>query len=401
MDSTLALASEGYAWLPDRWRAHTGPIVRTRLMGQRAVALRGVEAVRFFYDERHVRRRGALPEPVVATLFGHGGVQGLDGEAHRERKALLMRVAAQPEEVEALAEQFALAWEEAVPGWREQDTIVLFDEVGVVLTRAVTRWAGVPVAGQEVRPLAADLLAMVDGFATAGPRHWRARKARKEREAWLAGLVADVRRGSAPVPEDSGLARIALHRDADGSLLPARTAAVEVLNVLRPTVAVAWYAAFAAHALHRWPAHRERLADADHAYAFADEVRRFYPFAPFVAGRAATDLTWEGEHIPAGTLLLLDLYGQNHDAELWGDPYTFRPDRFRHGDIAPDVLVPQGGGDAATGHRCPGEDATRALIAALAARLAGLSYTVPQQDLAIPLGHIPTRPRSGMVLAVE
>ena len=53
-----------------------------------------------------------------------------------------------------------------------------------------------------------------------------------------------------------------------------------------------------------------------YAVAFAQEVRRFYPFAPFVGGRAVRDLTWQGEHIPVGSLVLLDIYGQNHDPAL-------------------------------------------------------------------------------------
>lgn len=49
---------------------------------------------------------------------------------------------------------------------------------------------------------------------------------------------------------------IAAHREPDGAPLDPRTAAVEVLNVVRPTVAVSWFVTFAAHALHRWPEHR-------------------------------------------------------------------------------------------------------------------------------------------------
>ena len=46
----------------------------------------GPKALEFFYDEDHVRRAGALPEPVVSTLFGHGAVHTLDGAAHRARR---------------------------------------------------------------------------------------------------------------------------------------------------------------------------------------------------------------------------------------------------------------------------------------------------------------------------
>ncbi|MFE4257267.1 hypothetical protein [Streptomyces sp. NPDC056883] len=47
-------------------------------------------------------------------------------------------------------------------------------------------------------------------------------------------------------------------------------------------------------------------------------------------------------------------------------------------------LVPQGGGDPARGHRCPGEDITIATLATLATELAHLDYEVPDQDLTIP-----------------
>ncbi|MFD7818984.1 cytochrome P450 [Streptomyces sp. NPDC059785] len=396
-DQTAALLFRGYSWLPDRMRRAAGPVVRARLLGRTAVALRGPDAVRFFYDERHVHRHGALPEPVRATLFGEGAVHTLDGEAHRVRKAMFLGLLVPPARVADLVEETTAAWDEAVAGWRERPAVVLFDEVAKVLTAGVCRWAGIPVSSALLGATSQDLVAMVDGFATPGVRHWRARAARGRCETWLAALVADVRSGVITVPEGSAVAVVAAHRDADGSRLDAHTAAVELLNIIRPTVAVSWFVTFAAHALHRWPGTRERLQADDAAYsaAFVHEVRRFYPFAPFAGGRAAAELSWRGERIPAGALVLLDAYGQNHDAELWGDPYAFRPERFLARPVDRDELIPQGGGDPSDGHRCPGEAVTIALLEALTVRLARLGYDVPVQDLTIPLRRIPTRPRNG------
>jgi fatty-acid peroxygenase len=197
---------------------------------------------------------------------------------------------------------------------------------------------------------------------------------------------------------------VARHLDRDGAPLAARVAAVELLNLVRPTVAVCWFVAYTAHALCLWPQTRDRLRAGDAAYteAFVHEVRRFYPFAPFIGGRAVRDLTWpptaDGGHIPAGSLLLLDLYGQNHDADLWKDPYVFRPERFLDRPPERDELIPQGGGDPTQGHRCPGEGITIGLLSALAPRLARLEYRLPPQDVTISLRRIPARPRSGMVL---
>lgn len=158
--------------------------------------------------------------------------------------------------------------------------------------------------------------------------------------------------------------------------------------------------AFAAHALHRWPGNRERLRAGDGAFAtaFAHEVRRFYPFAPFIGGRTPRAVEWEGERVPAGSMVLLDLFGQNHDPQLWEEPYAFRPERILDRPIGAWELVPQGAGDPRTGHRCPGEDITVALLSALAVRLARLEHLLPEQDLSISLRRVPARPASRVVL---
>jgi fatty-acid peroxygenase len=250
---------------------------------------------------------------------------------------------------------------------------------------------------------------MVDGFATGGARHWRARVARRRREAWLAGLIQDVRSGTGSARPGSALAEIAAHRESDGSLLAPRTAAVELLNVLRPTVAVCWFIAYAGHALHQWPENRNRLRSGDPAYAtiftlgfataFTNEVRRFYPFAPFIGGKAVKDLQWQGQSIPSGSTVIVDLYGQNHDEQLWPEPYAFRPERFLNHGIGEFELVPQGGGNPHSGHRCPGEGITIGLLEALSMRLAALDYDVPPQDLSIRANRIPARVTSGLVIS--
>jgi fatty-acid peroxygenase len=404
LDQSVPMLAKGYAWLPDRRRAAGRDTVHTRLLlTRRVLGVEGPAGARFVYDEGNVRRSGALPEPVVSTLFGHGSVHSLDGEAHRVRKGMFVQLLMGPG-VADLVDRVTTAWDDAVRRWAGEPRVVLQDEAARVLTRGVCDWAAVPVADDEVPALARDLTTLVDGFATGAPRHWRARRVRQRREAWLAGIVEDVRSGARPAPVGSVLEVVATHRDSEGELLEPRVAAVEVLNVVRPTVAVSWFVAFAAHALHRWPEHRDRLRSGDGAFAtaFAHEVRRYYPFAPFIGGRSPREVEWDGERVPAGSMVLLDLWGQDHDPALFPEPFTFRPGRFLDGDgvrpIGAWELVPQGGGDPRTGHRCPGEDVTVALLSALAVRLARLEHVLPPQDLRISLRRIPARPASGVVL---
>ncbi|MCJ0868618.1 cytochrome P450 [Streptomyces sp. AP-93] len=400
VDGTLSLLLHGYAWAPDLRRAHDGaPLVHTRLTGRPAVLLHGPEAVALFYDESRVERHGALPSPVLDTLFGRGAVHTLDGPDHRERKELLTSLLMSPVAIGGLTARVESGWREAVSRWDGRE-VVLFDEVAALLAGAVCDWAGLPVTPDAAREIAEDCVAMVDGFATAGPRHVRGRRARRRQEQALMAAVNRVRADDPRLVAGTVLETVALHRGPDGTLLDPHTAAVELLNIIRPTVAVTWYVTFAAHALHRNPGLRDQLRTDGpaRARAFAHEVRRFYPFVPFIAGLAARDLTFAGDQVPAGTLLLLDVYGHHHDPALWEQPYHFVPERFLHREPGPGELIPQGGGDARTGHRCPGEDITLALLAALSSALAHTDPAVPQQDLSIPLSRIPTRPRSGFVI---
>ncbi|MEV0412601.1 cytochrome P450 [Streptomyces sp. NPDC050448] len=403
IDSTLSLLAHGYAWAPDLRRAHDdAPVVHARLVGRPALLLHGPDAVALFYDESRVERHGALPSPVLDTLFGRGAVHTLDGARHRARKELLASLLMSPEGIGGLTARVESGWREAVTRW-EGRAVVLFDEVATLLAGAICDWVGLPAPGDAAREIAKDCVAMVDGFATAGPRHVRARRARHRQERDLMAAVNRVRADDPHLASGTVLETVALHRGADSALLDPHTAAVELLNIIRPTVAVTWYVTFAAHALHRHPGRRDqlRIDSPARARAFAHEVRRFYPFVPFIAGQAARELTFAGDQIPAGTLLLLDVYGHHHDPALWDRPYDFAPERFLDREPGPGELIPQGGGDARTGHRCPGEDITLSLLTALSSALAATDPAVPQQDLSIPLNRIPTRPRSGFVIEVS
>jgi fatty-acid peroxygenase len=216
------------------------------------------------------------------------------------------------------------------------------------------------------------------------------------------GLVDQVRNGSLRPPDGSALQVVATHRGRDGQLLTTDAAAVELINVLRPTIAVGRFVVYAALALHEHPQWRERVADDEQLRWFVQEVRRYYPFFPLVGGRVLHEFTWRGEHFGRGAWLLLDLYATNRDPRTWDDADVFRPDRFRDRPIGPFELVPQGGGDHETGHRCAGEWlAIRLTERAVRLLTGGPSLAVPPQDLRIDLSRMPAKPSSGLVVEVR
>jgi fatty-acid peroxygenase len=269
------------------------------------------------------------------------------------------------------------------------------------MCRAVCQWAGIPVSAEEARQRTAEFSAMIDGAGSAGPRNWRALLVRRRTERWARALVDAVRGGQFQLPFDSPLNVIARHRDADGELINRKHAAVELINLLRPTVAVARFIAFAVLALHEHPHARARIAAGDDAFLtmFTQEVRRYYPFFPAVGGRASHDFEWHGLRFEKGTWVLLDLYGTDHHPDIWGDPEVFRPERFERWESSGFDLIPQGGGDHYAGHRCAGEFATIDLVKSAARLFATeIAYDVPVQDLSISLRRMPTLPASGMLI---
>jgi fatty-acid peroxygenase len=192
------------------------------------------------------------------------------------------------------------------------------------------------------------------------------------------------------------LAEIALGPGAD---LDARVAGVELVNVLRPTVAVAWPATFLARELLRHPQWRGMLGDQASRMAFGHEVRRTCPFVPALAGRARRGAEIGGTTIRSGDLIVLDVPGTNQHPAAWEEPERFLPERFA--DLMPDpfAFVPQGGGDARTGHRCPGEALTVRILDETARVLAGVDYE-PVTDTAHDPTRIPTLPARGLPVRV-
>jgi len=59
------------------------------------------------------------------------------------------------------------------------------------------------------------------------------------------------------------------------------------------------------------------------------------------------------------------------------------------------AFVPQGGGDVADGHRCPGEKLTIMGLAAAVAVLSHAGIEVEGAGLAVNLRRLPTKPASG------
>jgi fatty-acid peroxygenase len=398
-DCTIPLLREGYGYIGRQCRYFHSDIFRGRLLGQPALFVTGPEATRLFYDESRFRRADAVPALIKKTLFGEGGVQGLDDEAHRNRKGMFMSLMSKAN-IARFLEHAQAQWNVAASSWVGRERVVLMEEAENVLCRAALAWSGITLEPAESERIARECAALVSSFTAIGPRMWRARAARRRAESWGRDVIERVRSGALSPPDGSALRVIAAHRQLDGTLLPLDVAAVELLNIVRPITAIGRWVAWLALALRDHPIYDERLRT-DEAFvdAFVQEVRRYYPFTPLLGARARSTFTWHGANFSEGQLVILDVYGTLRDGRIWDDPNEFRPGRFLSREPTAFDFIPHGGGDFLGGHRCAGEWLTiEAMKQALRFLTTQVSYTVPAQDLSYRLSEIPARPRSGVIL---
>lgn len=370
------------------------------MLGQKAICISSEEGAKLFYDSELFYRKGVAPKRVQKTLFGVGAIQSMDGENHIHRKKLFMSLMT-PKYQNQLADLTIDTLKTYSKKWEGEESVVLFDEMNEILCRVVCKWAGVPLKDSEVKERAEDFSLMVDAFGAIGPRHWKGRRARTRAEEWIKEVIEDVRFGNIKVEEGTALHAMAFYKDLYGNYLDSNMAGIELINVLRPIVAISTFITFEALALHEHPECREKLltGDKNELEFFVQEVRRYYPFTPFLGARVKKDFIWNEYKFEEGTLVILDVYGINHNPRIWNNPDKFTPDHFRNKDDNLFDFIPQGGGDPSKGHRCPGEGITIEIMKAVLDFLVNkIEYDVPNQNLSYNMADMPTLPESGFII---
>lgn len=401
LDSTKDLMQEGYMFIKNRMDKYETNVFETRLLGKKTICMSGEEATKLFYDSDLFKRKGAVPKRIQKTLFGVNAIQTMDGEEHSHRKHLFISMLT-PVNERHLSKIVKKNWETCIDTWVNSEKVILFNEANEVLCRSAYQWTGVPIEDSDIKNRADDFSSMIDAFGAVGPRHWKGRISRDRTEEWLIKLIKDVRSGKQNSEEGTILYSIAFCKDINGEMLSNRMAAIELINVLRPIVAISTFITFSALALHHNSECKDKLlsGNSDYFDMFTQEVRRYYPFAPMLGAVVRKNFNWNQCEFKEGMTVLLDIYGTNHDSKIWVKPFYFIPERFKDKKHNQYDFIPQGGGDSSMGHRCPGEGITVEIMkASLDFLVNKIEYTVPDQDLSYDLSKMPTLPESGFLIS--
>jgi fatty-acid peroxygenase len=400
LDNTLKLLEEGYLFIKNRMDLYQCNMFETHIMGEKVICISGEEACKIFYDEELFQRKGAMPKRIQKTLFGVNAIQGMDNNAHIQRKLFFMSLMTEAHQ-KKLAELFEKEMKDSVNEWINKNEIILSHEAKNIICKVACFWTGVPLKESDIESRADDFYSMVDGLGGVGSRYWKGKAARNRTEEWIRGIIEEVRQGKLLVEDDSALNLMAFHTEPDGNQLELQMAAKELINVIRPIVAISTYITFTALAMYEHPECKEELIRGNNNYIemFVQEVRRYYPFTPFLGARVHKDFSWNQYEFKKGMLVMLDVYGMNHDSQIWNYPDEFRPERFKEQKDRTFSFIPQGGGDPKKGHRCPGEGITIEIMkASLDFLVNKVDFEVPEQDLSYSISRIPTLPKSGFIM---
>ncbi|MDK4369832.1 cytochrome P450 [Enterococcus faecium] len=400
------LYQKGYNMLEELRHEADAPVVKAKIFNKEAITIYGLSAAKVFYDPRNFKRKGAMPKLVLKTLFGQGGVQTLDGAAHHHRKNIFMDLMT-PERMEDYHRILDKNLTQALEAQHGQ--FELFDLSKMVFFTSICEWAGInlsAISKDEVEKLAEYQISMISGTFTSPIDHIKGVENRKKSEKWAQGLIEEARQNPVAGKENVALYAFANATDLDGQLLPLEVAAVELLNIIRPTVALTVWAALMGHALFSRPDLYQQLKNDFSTLQdpFIQEMRRYYPFFPMLPAISLKEVEVDGYRIPEGSWVILDLYGTDHDERTVEAPDSFMIKRYvgKAKDISYKEeyeMIAQGGGDFRQMHRCAGEWITLHSLRVFSDQLVNkFEFSVPEQDWTIPFNQFPTYPNSRALL---
>lgn len=277
---------------------------------------------------------GSLLEPFA----GLNSILVLDGEAHLHQRRLMLPPF-HGERMRALRPLVARLTREELGRWPSHAPIKTHERMQA-LTLEVMLHAVFGSDEPRLRAAIGDALALTRSAPkliamVLGARRGFTRAVQRVDEE----LYALIDRG--PQRDDAILADL---RAASDNPEEIRDQLVTLLAAGHETTATAL--AWAFERLARHPHVIGRLQEGDTAYreAVAKEILRIRPVLSVAPRKLAAPFTIAGHTLPAGVHLAPCMYLTHRRADVWGDPHTFRPERFLQPDIPSYAWIPFGGG---------------------------------------------------------
>lgn len=287
-------------------------------------------------------------------VMGDHSVLVQDGDRHKQQRKLLAPIFQRNQILERLPALEAVIGE-AVDGWSEGVAFAPRPTMHAMTFRALVALLFGDLESETSRGLvAAHRVAIATQTGAWGP--WRNFGRLKPRiRNVLAGEI-DARRSDETLP--GSFSRIANGRGPDGEYLANAECEDHVFSLMiagvdTTAVSLTWALYFLARNVAAQDRLAAELGDATgmallrlpYLDAVYRETLRQFPVVPTPSGRRLTRDKKLGEFdLVAGTTIVIGSYLAHHRADVFEDPYAFRPERFLDRKFASYEFFPFGGG---------------------------------------------------------
>ena len=347
----------------EHWRRELGDTFHASLFGPgEVVFISDPESMKRLFSADRVNTIAPSRNIVLSPLLGKGSLLRQEGDEHLRRRRLMLppfhgeRMRA----YEAVIEQ---ATERAVAGWPVGEPFALHPSMQAITLEVIVR-AVFGVEDESRRDqLSEALVAVLDltaspamaGLIAPGirrlPIYRRFDRLRSRADELLFAEIDERRRRTDLGDREDILSMLVAARFEDGSAMEDSELRDQLLTLLlagheTTATALAWTFDLLLHRPDALARLREELDRGDHAYleAVIDESLRVRPVIPFTGRQLLEDAELDGYALPAGTVVLAAIWLTNTIAEVYPDPYAFRPERFLENPPDTYAWIPFGGG---------------------------------------------------------
>lgn len=353
---------------------------------------------------------------MLGGLLGDSSVLVVDGDAHRERRRLMMA----PFHRDAVARQAATMAEiaaENIAGWPVGRPFAVAPKMAEITLEVILRTvigASDPARLAALRAVMPRLLDVGpwQSFALAKPhllqrRLWRRlREHIAEADRLLYDEIAERRADPDLASRTDALAMLVQAGADDGTAMSDKQLRDQLITLLAAghdttATGLSW-------ALERLTRHPEVLAkavaaadagDDEYLDAVAKETLRVRPVVPDVGRIIKEPVEIAGYRLPAGVMVVPSITLVHSSASIYPRPEQFDPDRMVGASLSPTTWLPFGGGN----RRCLG--ATFAMVEMCVVLREVLRRvelaTTTQPDEKVRLRHVIFAPRRGAQITVR
>lgn len=331
-DNRIQLMLEGYLFVQNRCNHLDTDVFQTKLGGKNVICMSGQEAAEIFYDEEKFERLKVLPQiKLTPNANEKMSIHNLDDKQWEQ----LFNELLSSTRINELNSLYLKKLQERLENWTKQEQIIFFDEMKQLLTEVACQWTGIPVNDEELKIRTDEIFALIDPFETVGLKPRYSKRIRNRVESWIQEVFVQVWKEEIKPEPNSTINQISNFQHEE-KLLSVSVATNILIHILKTIVSNATFITFETLATIQHQEYKRKIDDIDqYDNWFVQEVRRYFPFEPFLGAKVRKEFTWEGYTFPEGSLVLLDMYGTNHDPRIWHNPDLFWPDRYKDIDFDP------------------------------------------------------------------